>query len=276
MLDFSNHRLAYNLTNYSSLTTHNPQHQHSKANDDFVVNAAMQGSPPPKLSDALIKVISPYGFSYHDVPGDGSCFYHAIYHQLVSQGVARSLGIKSALHLRLIGKAFIFDNIETFMPFLGENFNFDDLHQSHRQVEEFDIIALTLALKTTIVIMRSDDANPKIYRAKDGALCFVAYNVKGGENNHYGSLMVKQRDSEAMQRLMQCIAQTDCVAEFLPEATLEQRQASIAATAKCLPKKHVSFSSAMSIFNNRVEQKFLSEDNNSETETALFTMNAQG
>lgn len=158
--------------------------------------------PPPMIGDdqkemkdfevEMIRAANEWGYSYVMTKADGSCFFHAVAHQLISQGLQQD-AIGLAQLLRDVAVRRIEKKYNYYKHFTG----IDDvrvcvnkyLKPSHWADDDL-IQALVNALDLILVIIRNDGAEPIVYRTETARtrIC-IGYEIDW----HYTSL-VKDND----------------------------------------------------------------------------------
>lgn len=141
------------------------------------------------LAEKLNKSSAEFGFRCHDVPGDGSCFYHAVLHQLKDVLKLPTYQSSTYKNLNELALAEIVNNIGVYIKFTTEasaDALVYRLLQGGEWADNLMIQALADALKLEIVIIRSDHADPNIIHGEGAnTVIYLAYQV----GVHYQSLV---------------------------------------------------------------------------------------
>lgn len=138
--------------------------------------------------------IAARNFDYHDVPGDGYCFYHAVLHQLRDVVKDKKYLDETHLDLRNLALAEVKKNIEFYSEF-DDSGDLVKTLKDDKYANEIMIRALVKVLKIKLVIIRGDDPaftvigdiqNPRHY-------LHLGYIPGTGDQNdaHYVSLVAK-------------------------------------------------------------------------------------
>jgi len=133
------------------------------------------------LKVALQNSANLYSLMCRDVNRDGNCFFHVLSDQLKRYSYA----VKSK-ELKEIAIDHILKNLPIYEPFILDTNTFiDSLLRRDEWADHIIIQAISKALKVTIVIIRSDNQAPNVFRIENAiANLFLGYEV----GLHYQSL----------------------------------------------------------------------------------------
>lgn len=119
-----------------------------------------------------------YGFQCRNVPADGNCFFSAVYQQLPDD-IQCSYGSFQGLRNTVVNH--VIEHFNSYCDYIGDN-DFDSFVEKLRKngewVDQIAIQAASRVLNQTIVIVRSDGANPTVIRQQnaDNTL-YLGYQV---------------------------------------------------------------------------------------------------
>jgi hypothetical protein len=137
--------------------------------------------------NSLVAQANTFGFQCQNVPGDGNCFFHAVLDQLKRTDSECHAATVEDLRERAV--QHILDHFVRYEKSIGEDPNvfMGKIMQGGEWADHLIIQALSRALNITIVIIRSDAANPIIIRGNDSAkTIYLGYEVGW----HYQSLVI--------------------------------------------------------------------------------------
>ena len=121
------------------------------------------------------------GFSLHDVPGDGNCFFHALLHQLQMRcpelpALADDLGYDhKALRARATEALLARDDLHDFID--NPDALLAKVSADREWADDFVISTLARALRITIVLINSDGNQPTIIAGGEDATVYLGYQV---------------------------------------------------------------------------------------------------
>ncbi len=149
------------------------------------IEASIKDNPRGKELAAKAKI---FGFTYNDEDSkrDGNCFLHAVAHQLQTHGT--HYAAYTHRELRALAAEHILKNWDVYKDSAeGEIDAFiANLIQKNKWADHQMILALSRALNVTLVIIRSDEADPEIFRRPNPvAILYLGYEV----GQHYQSLI---------------------------------------------------------------------------------------
>lgn len=143
---------------------------------------------PSNASQVLSSEARRYGLRCRDVPGDGNCFFHAVFLQLSPYW---QTVYQSAMALRTAAVNHVVEHIEAYRDFLGCDSHTVDafvnqLYERQSWAEQVIILATSRLLNCHLVIFRSDAGVPTVFRQRaDAGRILLGYKV----GKHYQAML---------------------------------------------------------------------------------------